>query len=86
MAQARRQGVTAFFAFIFCSARAAFACPGCSSIAEKGMAIAEYHFFQGVNWSVMFMIFIPYLLIGSAVFFIWSSARKAKRKIADESR
>ncbi len=84
MAQAGRKGIAAFIALFF-AAGAAHACPGCADIVTKGKeALANFRFFQGVNWSVLFMLSVPYVLMGSGVFLIWRSARKAK-KAANES-
>ncbi len=69
-----------FLALIFWPARA-WACPGCADIVGKGReALASFRFFQGINWSVVFMLSVPYLLIGIAFLAFRRAARKNKEK------
>ena len=62
----------------------AYACPACSDALERGRgALAAFRLGQGISWSVLFMIFVPWMLIGSFTFVIWKSTRRQK-EIAHE--
>ena len=59
-----------------------FACPGCSDILTRGKdeAVKLFGFAQGINWTIIMMITIPYLLIGAFIFAVWRGARRRKNE------
>lgn len=57
------------------------ACPMCGDILERGKdALASFRFAKGITWSILFMLTMPYLLVGGTIFFIVRAAKKAKSK------
>ena len=61
----------------------ASACPTCSDIVARGKdAVKVMRFGNGISWSILLMLSIPYLLIGSFAFIFW---RKLKKKQASKT-
>jgi hypothetical protein len=66
----------AFAALAF--AQVAFACPTCgNSIEHSGGNLAE-----GFYWSILFMMSMPFLVLGGLTLLCWLEIRKARRAAA----
>ncbi len=53
----------------------------CSNLLERSKdAIKMLRFSTGISWSILLMLTVPYLLIGSAVFMIWRASRKNRNE------
>ena len=56
----------------------AHACPMCSDIVGRGKdALAAMRFGDGIAWSILLMLAMPFLMVGSLV---WVILRAQKRK------
>lgn len=62
-----------------CYLPSAYACPGCSDLLERGKeALQAFKLAQGINWSILFMLSMPYLVVGTIAFLVTRSYRKSR--------
>ena len=60
------------------------ACPMCSELMERGRdAFKMMRFGQGIAWSILLMLLMPLVLIGSIAFLIVQAHRNARNKTKD---
>ena len=58
-----------------------YACPMCANLLERSKdAVKMLRFSTGISWSILLMLSVPYLIIGSAVFIIWRSNKKKQHE------
>ena len=79
MASARRTHLILFLIlFVLISVRPLFACPMCTELLEHGANAAKaWRFGLGIAWSIVLMLAMPFLMMGTLV---WTIVRAQKRK------
>ncbi len=65
--------VVIFFLFLFAIQKSVFACPMCKEAISR---MGEIWLAIGLNWSIYFMIAVPFLLIGSFGAVLYFNYRK----------
>ena len=79
----RNFGIAGFFLAAFLAMKMVLsaplhACPMCGDILERGKdAVKAMRFSQGIGWSILVMLAVPYSIIGTL---IWTIVRAQKRK------
>jgi hypothetical protein len=59
------------------AASAAYACPMCADILERGKdAWKNLQFGRGIAWSILLMMSMPFVLVGGFGFALWRTARR----------
>lgn len=63
------------------------ACPMCSDLVERGKGAFEtLKFGQGIGWSILLMLAVPFTMLAAAVFVITRGAKRQTAEISVEKK
>ena len=60
------------------------ACPMCTNLIEHGRdAVAAMRLGNGIAWSILLMLSVPFATIGTLAYVIWRGAKRSKEAIRE---
>ncbi len=70
----------AFFVYL----PSVYACPMCTELIEHGKgAVQAWRFAQGIGWSILLLLAVPFGMIGTMAYIIWrASSRKTSSPLS----